>query len=314
MLDALTAREIELLNGLSFGAKEAGLGTKLAAIISAAAQDPGHKAVNTLRLATDVVGATTVTIGSDVYEVNVVNTDTTVDSDNDELNNTTNPVSVTIPSHGLSEGDLIRCENEIMKVRGSVSVDVVVVSRGHSGTTNAAHADGNSIYKAGTPATGTRKEVGLVTTLTNAAFGAALVAVINSEGTEPVVASVVGDTEVLLTAKAVGVQVTACTETLAGSNNVFAAAAMYGGRAATARRISIQQRVPNATEVALGNLHAEYDFTPLFVLVLVAPTATPGAWKIFDGVPTISTSHVTIDKAGSTDWAATDTVTIIAIG
>lgn len=87
---------------------------------------------------------------------------------------------------------------------------------------------------------------------------------------------------------------------------------MYGGRAQAQRRYAIQKRVPTATEVALGNLHLRFDFTPTAVQVFVAPTATPGALAIWDGAVAISGGLVTLDNSGATDWATTDDVTVIA--
>lgn len=306
------AAEIAKLDQSSPAAKALGLGTKLNAIIAALAHDPGRRAIDVLRLANNVASTETITIGSDVYEINIVNTDTTEDTADDELNNTTNPVNVTIAEHGLVAGDLIRVENEIMKVLGVVSEDVVAVRRGHSGTTNAAHADGENIYKAGTPATGSRKEVGLVTTLTPTAAGAAIAAVINSDGTEAVTATVIGNNEVLIAADDVGAVVLACTETLGGANNAWSAAAMYGGRAAGQRNLSIQKRVPTATEVALETMHFMFSFTPTLVIPLVRVTATPGLLKAFDGAVTISGGRVTIAADGATDYAETDDVIVIA--
>lgn len=87
---------------------------------------------------------------------------------------------------------------------------------------------------------------------------------------------------------------------------------MYGGRPQIQRKYALQKRVPTATEVALGNLHLRFDFTPNYVQVFVAPTATPGALAIWDGAVTISGGLVTLDNSGGTDWAATDDVTVVA--
>jgi hypothetical protein len=313
MQAALTTRQKELLNGSNDRAlRDAGLGTLIDGLVNSQVEDSGRKAVNVLRLAANVVSQETVTIGADVFEVNVVNTDTTVNVGGGELAVGTPSISqITIAAHGLAVGDLIRVENEIMKVIGVVSVNKVTVRRGHSATVIATHADATDIFKAGTAAAAGRIEVGVVATLTPTVFGAALVAVINTEGTAGVTATAISANEVLITANTAGAVVTACTETLSGANNVWAAAAMYGGRAAGQRRVSVQRRVPNATEVALGNMHFVFDFAPVSVSARVVTTATPGVVKAWDGAVTITGNRATLDNTGATDFAATDTVELV---
>ncbi len=138
----------------------------------------------------------------------------------------------------------------------------------------------------------------------------ALLAAINGATlpTELVEASKIGNNELLVRATAIGAMVLACAETLLGTNNGWANTTMFDGSTTVHRRMARSVRVPKAVEVALGNLHYELSFTPSFALVFVGPTATPFALKIFDGAITISGGHVTVDNAGSTDWAETDTV------
>lgn len=313
MQTALTRAQRTLLDGaFDPSLRDGGLGAILASLIGSQVEDPGRRAINILRLASNVASQETATIGTDVFEINIVNTDTNVNVTGGELAAGTPDVSqVTIAAHGLAVGDLIRIENEIMKVLGLVSADKVTVRRGHSGTTIATHADGTDVFKAGTAAAAGRLEVGLVTTLTPAAASAALAAVINMDGTQGLTATAISANELLIIAPATGDVTLACTETLAGANNVWAAAAMFGGKAAGQRRVAMQRRVPTATEVALGNLHFVFDFAPVVQAVRVVPTATPGAAKAFDGVFTVTGNRVTVDNSGSTDWAATDTVELI---
>lgn len=139
----------------------------------------------------------------------------------------------------------------------------------------------------------------------------ALVTAINATTSCPMSAVKISANEVLLISKAYGAQTHACTETLAGSNNAFAAAAAYGGRAAGNTRMAVYARVPTAVEVAVGNLQFPVSFTPTSVNVQVRVTST-GAVKAWDGAVTIDATNniVELDNAGSTDWAATDTVYI----
>lgn len=144
---------------------------------------------------------------------------------------------------------------------------------------------------------------------------AALVAAINTKGTEPFAAVTIGNNEVLIYATRPGALGVACAETLAGTNNVWSAATTYGGSgtSVTVPRLGFTVRVPTATEVALDQLHAVFDFEPAAVFVSVRVTAT-GAVKAFDGAVTVTGTRVTVVNSGATDWATTDTVTILAVG
>jgi hypothetical protein len=277
------------------------------------AYDPGNIAINNLRVASDVVSAETVTIGSDIFEVEIVNTDSTDVTAGGTFNNTTNPITIvaaTYPNVPTAVGRLIRVEDEIMRVTATGAS--LTLARGESGTTTAAHADASAIYIGDGIVAGIA--VGLVTTLTPTAFTAALVDDINTRGTQSITAVLISANEILLKASAVGAVTTACTETLGGANNAFRASAMSGGRAQGLRKINIQQRVPTAVEIALDHMHFQFDFTPTLIQVFVVVTATPGLAVAWDGAYSISSGLVTVTNAGSTDWDATHTVTIIAQG
>ena len=71
----------------------------------------------------------------------------------------------------------------------------------------------------------------------------------------------------------------ACSETLAGANNAWAAAAFYGGDASGIRGLRAAQRAPNAQEVTIGNMHFVFPFSVLAVLVQVRnSTGAAKAW------------------------------------
>lgn len=139
----------------------------------------------------------------------------------------------------------------------------------------------------------------------------AIVAAINST-TSGMSASTPGSNEVFLWAANGGATAYACTETLAGSNNVFAAAAAFGGRARNAGLpINVsQERVVTATEVALAAVRFVFGFNPLFATAKVITTA--GVAKTWDGATTISENIVTVDASGSSDYAAGDKVVLTA--
>jgi hypothetical protein len=147
---------------------------------------------------------------------------------------------------------------------------------------------------------------------TPTAASAALVLAINNNAQSTVTAVAISVNEILIWSKdGLGAALT-CAETLAGSNNAWSAAAMYAATTNTDfRGMAMGARVPTATEVALGNLHFRFSFAVAAALVAVRVTST-GVVKAWDGAMTISGNRVTLDNAGSTDWAATDTVTVFA--
>ena len=197
----------------------------------------GRRAVNVLRLAANVADGETITIGSEVYEI-----DTAAD-----------PGAITA---------------------GNIRVNC---------------------------------NAGVTPTIASAA----IVAAINANTKLGLTAVAISVNEVLvLTNSDASALTLPCSETLAGANNAWAAAAFYGGQLAKPQGVSLAQRAPNATEVAIGNLHFVFPFAVGAAMAQVR--SSTGASKAWDGVLTISGSRVTLDNAGATDWAATDTVVVLA--
>lgn len=165
----------------------------------------------------------------------------------------------------------------------------------------------NASWGGSTLASGVDPTAGETTTALNTAINAVNVAGFDFASTR------VGANEILVTKRTAGNYVGAATETLAGSNNAWASATFYGGANTPAldRTVSVQSRVPNATEVAVGNAHFAFPFTPTVANAVVRVTST-GVVKAWDGGVTITGSRVTLDNTGSTDWAATDTVIVTA--
>lgn len=102
----------------------------------------------------------------------------------------------------------------------------------------------------------------------------------------------------------------ACSETLAGSNNAWAAANMHGGFVPEIKRQTVVSRAINATEVALETMHFALPFTP--TKAVVQATESDGTIKAIDGAITLATGRVTVDLSGSTDLADGDIVTVVA--
>jgi hypothetical protein len=184
-------------------------------------------------------------------------------------------------------------------------------------------ADGETItlgshvyeFKASGSASAGRIKVDVSAGLTPATATDALIVAINANETDWTAIDL-GANDVLIAATAVGVTAVALAETMAGSNNVVSAVsnATYGGSGGGNRKIVWGERVPTAAEVTAGMLLIPLDFAPGAVLVHVRVTST-GAAKAWDGVATKDTTNnfVKLDNAGSTDWAATDTVQYIIL-
>jgi hypothetical protein len=104
----------------------------------------------------------------------------------------------------------------------------------------------------------------------------------------------------------------AATETLSGSNNAWASATFYGGlgESQTGKKVSLSQRVPNATEIALTSMSWLLTFTP--TAVIIQQTDSSGTIKAFDGTVVISGNRVTATWSGSVSIATNDLVNVLA--
>ena len=195
----------------------------------AAPVHPAGGLVGVLEVVDDVVDGETVTIGSDTYQIDIINTDSTDDTAGGNWNNTTDPLTVDCTGMAilaLGVGDLLRIENEIMKVTGiDPATDEYTFARGRCGTTAAAHADAEDIYISDAPGM-LDIPIGMVATLTPTVFAAALEQEVEEESTH--------NLAVLITTPAVGdcnVEVVAVSqqalittgETLSGVGNIWQA-------------------------------------------------------------------------------------------
>lgn len=270
----------------------------------------GANEVCTLRLAANVVDEETITLGSDVFKIHVVNTDTTVNVSGGDLNNTAAFVrEFTIASHGQVKGSVLRVENEYLLVTDVLDSDTVSVQRGYAGSTIATHADTTDIYKAANALGVGDIPIPVAGTLTPTAVSPLIAKAVTALSNIGVTAISIGNNEVLFHRGCLDT-VTYCSETLTGTNNTIDTS-FHGGLAPASALKAVVSRVPTATEVTLGNLHAVFPFTVTHAVVRVHTTAT-GVVEAWDGAVTVSGQRVTVDNSGTTDWAATSTVTIEA--
>ena len=204
----------------------------LNAIAKGGVDEPVHPAgglVGVLELYEDVLDGETVTIGADVYQVDIINTDSSDDTAGGFWANTTDPLIVDFTGLAvlaLGVGDLLRVEDEIMKVTAIDPVtDEYTLARGRCGTTAASHADAEDIFISDAPGM-LDIPVGLVTALTPIAFAEALADEIDQAGTEDVSAEVVtlgtGDRGIEVIAEAQQALL-ATSETLSDPLNIWRA-------------------------------------------------------------------------------------------
>ena len=205
----------------------------LNSIVKGGVAAPGHPAgglVGVLEVEDDVVDGETVTIGSDVYQIDIINTDSTDNTAGGLWNNMTNPLIVDCTGLAgvltLVEGDLLRIGTEIMKVT-DVNIDGVTYTfaRGRCGTTPASHADVEDIYISDAPGM-LDIPIGLVTTLTAIAFATAAEEEIEAESSHLVQVEVTtpgtGDRNLEVTVPAATALLTTA-ETLSGAGNAWQA-------------------------------------------------------------------------------------------
>ncbi len=195
----------------------------------AAPVHPAGGLVGVLELRSDVANGESVTIGSDVYRVDVIATDSTDLTAGGVWNNTTDPLVVDCTGMAIASlgvGDLIRIENEILKVTAiDGATDEYTFARGRCGTVAAAHDDGETIYISATPGM-LDVPIGMISAMTPIAFAAALEPEIEAESSYPcsVVVTIPAtgqrDVEVIVTAVT---PLLTTAETLAGTGNIWRA-------------------------------------------------------------------------------------------
>lgn len=293
---------------------------------------PGKYAYNFLSTPGDFEAGDTVTIGTNVFKVTVLATDSTRTcslADDEDISLLTASGAVTAEAGYL----LGLSTTEIVKILRKISTTVFVVARGRCGTSPAVHA-GSAIYTAS--AAQTDIPVGTLGTLTptvmipafveeinNAKAGGeratALASTIFDPGTTAtdaqragkVVAFARGTAGLIVRSAIPEVSVLATTEV--GTNVVWTrGATLTGGAVPAIKRVHLAAIVPSAADVTAGLIVIPVPFTPGFVNVTSRVTASgvPGIW--LGGVTVDSTNKVVIiDNTTSEDWAATDTLYVM---
>lgn len=216
-------------------------------------------------------------------------------------------IAATPASAGVLYGSLTVVNPQVTAVGDATTVTATAILKGTVGNaivigeamTNGAWAGGATTLAGGVDAT-----AGEFTTALKAAIDA---------GDYGVQAVRVSANEVLVSSTRQSMAHAATTETLAGSNNAWAAATLVGagpGGEETLPIVMLVKRAATAVEVALGAMHFMFAFAPSLATVVV--TTAAGVPKAFDGVATITGNRVTVDISGSSDWASTDLVYVQA--
>lgn len=145
-----------------------------------------------------------------------------------------------------------------------------------------------------------------------------IAAVINANNTQDLTAIALAGVGVLVVSDRAGARGLACTETLAGTNNAWSAARMYGGTGideeGNLRAFDVIAITPTAVEVAVGRAAVRLGFVPSAWFIQVRDSS--GVSKAWDGAAALDsgdTRVLLLNNAGSTDWAATDEIVILAV-
>lgn len=309
--------------------------------------DVGERALSVLRVEEDVVDGDTVLIGTDEFEVDIIDTDTAQELEGAMTDDQTFMLAdVGVWTIPVIAGDVLEVETEwvlvtkVQNIGAAAESARFTVIRGWAGTTAATHVDTTTINQSNARPTDKISIPTNAAGLTPTLFTDVLVAIINSGAVGAgdrfvsddqaglVVALGRNDNDVLIVAKEIGVLALATTETFNGSTNVFDAAVMAGGADPVSRQIVAFTRVPTDAEVTAAEMIFPVDFTPTFIHVQVKVTSTgiqketaaANATQLWGGATTVIAGSgdfpaaILLENGGTIDWAATDTIHILAIG
>jgi len=303
-------------------------------MVSSLVKEPGKLATAVLRISGNCAVTDTVTIGTDVFELDDITAASGDAAANGSWNNVTDPVTIPMAVGDyaaigvggvdpLQVGDLVYLGTEYMRVT-TIDGNNVTFSRGRCGSTAAAHIDTTGIFIATTPhvaniTIGSQAGGGAVTP---ANFTPALVGtILDDDGTagqanDVSVASLAAGATMLLVADAVGAVVLATTET--GGNLDWDDANMRYGEAATVRQTYTAAVIPDSEEVTANTIYLPIPFDPTFVQVFVVTTATGAlvAWNgdtIINVAAGVMPAYIELNNDGATNFSANETMYVLAV-
>lgn len=264
-------------------------------------------------------------LGDDVYILRLVTDDTNDDTANGEWDNENNPLvisgAVTSTDYGnvsWDVGDLIRVEDEIMEIIFADAASVHL-ARGVSGTTIAAHSDGEDIFQHATPASPASGQifVGIVGTDADD-MKEALAEDINNRGTEPFVADAasvaVNDEIFIQTADVPGGNYQASERVIAVDVTAMnMEIERVTGQLPQPMTIGLRQYVAQSHEVTNGFVQIPFNFTVEGFNAQVFDSGWVARNDLTDAVYAAE-NRVIIEHDGSTNIAATDVILVMAWG
>lgn len=311
-----------------------------AKIASSIAKHPGNLATAVLRISGNSAVADTITIGSDVFELDDITTDSTDTCLNDEWDNSTDPCVIALNSTDypvigvggsdpVQVGDLVYIDSEYLRC-SLIEGNNVSFARAKCGSSAAAHANTANIYIATTPhvsniTIGSQAGGGAVN---EATFTPLLVGtILDDDGTagqanDVSVASLASGVTMLLVADEVGVVALATQVT--GANKAWDHTAMRYGAAAGVKQIFVAAVVPDSEEATANVVYVPLPFDPTVVLVQVRVTSSgleggSSTTEHWDGDMIITAAsppmpaYVEINNDGGSNWDDSDTLYVIAI-
>lgn len=285
----------------------------------------GSMSVSSLALTGVGVSGDTFTLGEDIYELLQVNTDTTVNTANGELNSTkTGVVEITLANQSV--GRVLRVEDEFLLVVRADSASCAVL-RGFAGSTVAAHADAVDIF--GTAAAGTAgtKPVPFGATATNTTV-APLIALAVTYHAAGYYEGVGGGAALLrkskLDVEAVSAGSGVVMFLIAGGGNPAPDVAetltngtitAFTAGSEVASLVKCEEvYTVTAGDVTAGTVRFGLPFAAKFATAQVYTAA--GALKAWDGAVVLAAGGrvIEVGNGGVTDWAATDVILMTARG
>ena len=270
---------------------------------------PGLPAMGILEIGASVTAEDTFTIGQETLRIAVVNTDSGEDLA-DDLAADRAADYVPFTDHGLLGGDLIRVNNEIMRVTAPLAHGVIV-KRAACGTTLAAHDAEDDIFTEATPGAG-GIAVGVVTTLTPTAVTPRIVASFNEETRQNYAAIEVSVNRAdfittlrpgVASEPAASADDATLADDAASGSNAWESATLINGRTAGVQMTVI--RPTTSADVTNAVVRVYFPFVPIveFVELYTESSRDRKAW---DGDATVDGNCVILDNTGTTDFANGD--------
>jgi len=286
------------------------------------------------------VAGDTITIGTDVFEIDRIDLDSTDDTANNDFNNITNPLTVALtPVRGyaqcgiggvapLAVGQLVFIGAEYLRVT-VIAGNNVTFGRGRGGTANAVHANAVSIFWSASHITGATANipVGIQGANVPAAAGTPVVAatILDDDGTAGQADSVLAQSlnagaDLFISADTIGV---VALDTLqVAANFTWDGAIMWRGEGPGRHRIYQRTLFPSAGEAAagpggFGQIVVAMPFDPLSALVTLETGGVGLAFVggvVFTGAIGPLPGLITITGVLLSPLLAADRVNVIAWG